>query len=311
MPTKISILQHKKVRLAYGLSALWIALLNMPLANAQEQSNVSAWMTDAARFENGEGVARDYPRALELYCLAARAGDRDAQYAMGWMYANGRGVERSDTIAARLMQLAAAQGHEHAKFMLNYLRHDPQAELPKCMLPEVHETSVEQSDSIGVGNPLAESVRILVAKLAPKYKLDPVLALAVIKVESGFNPRAISPKNAKGLMQLIPETAERFHVRNVYDPEDNIRGGMAYLRSLLDMFNDDVKLTAAAYNAGEKAVLAHRGVPPYPETRDYVQRVLALYKKPTHVYHAVAESKQTVESSQQIGLLPVSHALIK
>ena len=99
--------------------------------------------------------------------------------------------------------------------------------------------------------------------LAPKYSLDPKLVLAVIEAESNFNPKARSPKNEQGLMQLIPATAQRFGVRNVWDTEQNLRGGMAYLQWLLKHFKGDVKLALAGYNAGEKAVERHGGVPPY------------------------------------------------
>ena len=100
--------------------------------------------------------------------------------------------------------------------------------------------------------------------------------VAIIATESNFDARALSPKRAQGLMQLIPETAARFGVRNAMDPAQNIRGGMAYLRWLLAYFEGDVTLVAAAYNAGEGAVERYRGVPPYAETRAYVRRILAL-----------------------------------
>ena len=101
----------------------------------------------------------------------------------------------------------------------------------------------------------------------------PRARLAVIEAESNFNPRAVSPKNAQGLMQLIPATAVRFGVENVWDPEQNLRGGMAYLRWLLDRFDGDVRLALAGYNAGEQAVHRHGGIPPYNETQDYVRRI--------------------------------------
>jgi soluble lytic murein transglycosylase-like protein len=86
-------------------------------------------------------------------------------------------------------------------------------------------------------------------------------------------------------MQLIPATAQRFHVADPFDPESNVRGGLAYLRRLLALFDGDVQLVAAAYNAGEGAVLRHRGVPPYRETRDYVTRIARLYSLPVHRYY--------------------------
>jgi soluble lytic murein transglycosylase-like protein len=111
--------------------------------------------------------------------------------------------------------------------------------------------------------------------VAPEYHLAPQLVLAVMATESNFDPLAISPKNAQGLMQLIPDTALRFKVLRISDPAQNIRGGMAYLRWLLAYFEGDVALALAAYNAGEKAVERYRGVPPYAETRLYVRRILA------------------------------------
>jgi len=100
--------------------------------------------------------------------------------------------------------------------------------------------------------------------------------MAVIQVESNFDPNALSPKNAQGLMQLIPETAERFGVNDVWDPEQNLRGGMAYLRWLLDHFQGDVRLALAGYNAGEGAVEQHQGIPPFGETQEYVRRVTTI-----------------------------------
>lgn len=121
------------------------------------------------------------------------------------------------------------------------------------------------------------NVKSIVNKLAPDYDLDPRLVLAVIAVESNFHAGAVSPKNAQGLMQLIPDTAKRFGVRDPFNPSDNIRGGMLYLRWLLKTFNGNVSLALAGYNAGEKAVEKHKGVPPYNETRQYVQKVHKLY----------------------------------
>ena len=126
----------------------------------------------------------------------------------------------------------------------------------------------------------------IVNRLAPRYGIDPKLVMAVILVESGFNPRAQSPKNAQGLMQLIPETAQRFRVKDAFDPEENIKGGIAYLKWLLAYFKGDVALVAAAYNAGEGTVDKYRGVPPYPETQKYVKRIAQLYQKALHPYES-------------------------
>jgi len=118
----------------------------------------------------------------------------------------------------------------------------------------------------------------LVDDVAPAYGLEPKLLLAVIATESGFRAGAVSPKGAKGLMQLMPATAVRFGVRDPFDPEQNVRGGARYLNQLLRLFGNDLRLALAAYNAGEDAVMRHgRSVPPYPETQQYVTRVLGRY----------------------------------
>jgi soluble lytic murein transglycosylase-like protein len=114
----------------------------------------------------------------------------------------------------------------------------------------------------------------LIWKAAETYKVDYALVKAVIKAESNFNPSAVSRKGAKGLMQLMPGTAGVLGVTDSFHPEDNIHGGVRYLRYLLDLFNGDLKLALAAYNAGENAVLRHNGIPPYKETKTYIQRVL-------------------------------------
>jgi soluble lytic murein transglycosylase len=112
---------------------------------------------------------------------------------------------------------------------------------------------------------------------AERHGLPEHLVSAVIRVESGFNPRAVSHKGARGLMQLMPATAAMLGVRDSFDPRDNIEGGVRHLRGLIDRFNGDVPLALAAYNAGENAVLKHRGIPPYQETQDYVTRVMRHY----------------------------------
>ncbi|MFM8333480.1 MAG: transglycosylase SLT domain-containing protein [Candidatus Methylumidiphilus sp.] len=120
----------------------------------------------------------------------------------------------------------------------------------------------------------------LIEAAAYKYSLDPALLHAVIRAESGYNPEAVSPKGAAGLMQLMPATASRMGVRDRFDPQDNIEGGARYLSQLLDMFPTDVKLAVAAYNSGENAVKRHGNqIPPYSETQTYVDRVLNYYSR--------------------------------
>jgi soluble lytic murein transglycosylase len=117
----------------------------------------------------------------------------------------------------------------------------------------------------------------LINQVAAEEGVDPALVRAIIKAESNFDPHAVSRKGAQGLMQLMPGTAGRYAVENSFDPEANIRGGVRYLRFLHDMFSGRLPLALAAYNAGENVVARYNGVPPYPETRQYVARVLAFY----------------------------------
>jgi soluble lytic murein transglycosylase-like protein len=115
---------------------------------------------------------------------------------------------------------------------------------------------------------------------ARAYGLEPALIHAVISAESGYNNLARSPRGARGLMQLMPDTARRYGVTNPLDPEQNIHGGAAYLKDLLVLFGDDLQLALAAYNAGEGAVMTHGyRIPPYRETIQYVPKVMAYYKR--------------------------------
>ena len=127
--------------------------------------------------------------------------------------------------------------------------------------------------------PLGAPVKLasVVNSAAKRNHVDPALVQAVIQNESAWNPNAVSPKGAFGLMQLIPSTAERFGVGNVFDPAENIEGGTRYLRELLDRYHGDLKKSLAAYNAGEQAVARFGGVPEYPETRAYVRKVTNTY----------------------------------
>jgi soluble lytic murein transglycosylase-like protein len=123
------------------------------------------------------------------------------------------------------------------------------------------------------------TVQHLVLANARRYRLAPGLIHAVIRAESSYNPAATSPAGAQGLMQLMPGTAARYGVADSFDPVENVRGGAAYLRDLLDMFDQDLRLALAGYNAGEGAVLKHgRQIPPYAETQDYVRKVLDFFR---------------------------------
>ena len=121
------------------------------------------------------------------------------------------------------------------------------------------------------------SVDTVIQDAAKRHDMDPQLVKAVVQVESNFNPGAVSSKGAMGLMQLIPGTARRFGVGNVFNPVENVDGGVRYLKYLLTLYGGNRKLALAAYNAGEGAVQRHGGVPPYRETQNYVKKISDVY----------------------------------
>jgi hypothetical protein len=125
----------------------------------------------------------------------------------------------------------------------------------------------------------SETYDPIIEKYASNYRIDPSLIRSMIATESGFNPRAISTKGARGLMQLMPETAKRLGVNNSFDPEQNIHGGIKHLRSLLNSFNEDISLSLAAYNAGENLVQRLGRIPSIKETQDYVKSITKRYDK--------------------------------
>jgi len=250
---------------------------------AAQASPLTAKLARALAYEHGEGVPKDEKIAAALYCEAAVAGSAEGAFQLGWMYANGRGVARDDATASALLQLAAESGHRYARLTLERMG-GVHGVLPDCMRP-LQPPAVEPqfADALDDGpdpfahlSPDKQKIADLVQRIAPRYGVDPRLALAVIAVESNFNALARSVKDARGLMQLIPETAARFNVRDRYDMKENVRGGLAYLRWLLAYYQGQVALAAAAYNAGEGVVDRYGGVPPWPETRNYVSRILAL-----------------------------------
>lgn len=119
----------------------------------------------------------------------------------------------------------------------------------------------------------------IILQEASRYEIDPALVKAIIMAESGYNPRAISKKGAKGLMQLMPSTAEALGVEDIFNPEQNISGGVRYFRQLVNRFGGDVKLALAAYNAGSQKVRHYQGVPPYKSTHYYIEKVFKYYQK--------------------------------
>lgn len=249
------------------------------------KEQAAALRLEAKSLEHGDGIPRNPAKAVELYCEAARLGDVEAQYNLGWMYAMGRGIDRDDATSAYFFTMAAQQGDTLADRMLRQVG-APVAQSPACLSPPPELKDTDGHDIVAKATLEHRKVMDLVQKLAPEYGVYPRLAMAIIRAESNFNPGAISPKNAQGLMQLIPETAERFNVKKPFDPEQNIRGGLSYLRWLLAYFEGNITLVAAAYNAGEGAVNRYAGIPPYAETKGYVKRIREIFKHDQHPFDA-------------------------
>jgi soluble lytic murein transglycosylase-like protein len=132
-----------------------------------------------------------------------------------------------------------------------------------------------------LGESAVEAIDGMIDSISEQQGVDPELVRAVARAESNYNPRAVSSRGALGVMQLRPETAKRFGVVNVWDPRQNIEGGVKFLKFLTGMFPNNLPYVLAAYNAGENAVVKHRGIPPFPETRSYVRKITGVYKKGT------------------------------
>jgi soluble lytic murein transglycosylase-like protein len=143
---------------------------------------------------------------------------------------------------------------------------------------EVMDEIVEEVRAATTETTDPEGIRTLAREAAKRHGVDPALVLALISVESAFRKDAVSPKGAQGLMQLMPATAKELGVKDAFDPAQNLDGGARYLNSLLQQFKGDVRLALAAYNAGPNAVKRHKGVPPYRETRQHVEKVLERYR---------------------------------
>jgi len=217
----------------------------------------------AVRYESGTGVKQDNKRAYQLYCVAALEGDAIAARRLADIYIEGQGREADSAIASGWLRYAVETGSASAVAVDSRLAGVKPAIDPDC--PAVQ------------GTPDQAEIKTWVRLFAREYGVDPNLVLAVMAVESNYDPRALSPKGASGLMQLLPVTAKRFGVQDIWDPVQNIRGGISYLRWLIEQYSGRLRLVLSAYNAGEEAVERFNRIPPYDETKHYVMRILVRY----------------------------------
>lgn len=289
----------------------WLAILGLLFAS---QSLFANTQDEQETFDNEPLVVKDLLerasklliderdsenpwKAANLYCESARYGSAEAVYRLGMLYAFGRGVPANRDYAANLFGIASTHGHFEAQKMLETIEIKTNV-TPPCVLDAVvpeHAPAPLYDKTIG-----APAIDAYIAKLpknkrwvvdlvdtfADWYQVDSKLVLSIITAESNFYVSAQSNKDARGLMQLIPATAERFNVKNAFNASQNIKGGVKYLRWLLSYYRGDVTLAVAAYNAGERAVDRHKGVPPYKETRGYVKKVMGLYQLKRHDFDA-------------------------
>ena len=171
----------------------------------------------------------------------------------------------------------------------------------------IHLTSQQTNPSLAGFTTGNSDVDSFIVESGKRNSVDPLLLYSIMHQESTFKPRAISPKGARGLMQLMPPTASRFGVTNIWDPKQNIEGGARYMRFLLDLFSGDVRLALAAYNAGEGAVLKYGyQVPPYSETREYVRRIGERYSLLRNPDAAISLTPAQLAAAQQKAPTPLN-----
>ena len=261
--------------LLLGFVALFAATVARAAALDEEAPRVIAALEQGLAAELGVGLRKNPRLAIALYCDAGVMGSAEGFFRVGRILAKGPVFVRNPSLANAYFALAARLGHHQA--VDHYDERTGSAPLGDECGNFDSSLALEHFDLDGylsALSPAKRKISALIRRYAARYGVDVRIALAVALAESNLNAQAVSPKNAQGVMQLIPGTQDRFGVKNPFDPEANIKGGLAYLKWLKARFGGDWELVAAAYNAGEGAVERHGGVPPFRETQHYVRRVL-------------------------------------
>lgn len=269
----------------------WLSIIQV----AADEGDLAAMLELARRYQQGNGITANPEQAQYYYCRASRRGSAEGAYRLGRMLVAGEAGPANPELGLAWLRMAAGLGHIAAW-----------QEMPRTPQPAGVGGRPFCDPGQRIDAPPATAAEAWVMQkvrlLAPGYGLDPALVLAVIRAESDFRSDAVSPKGAAGLMQLMPDTARRFGVRNALAAEDNLHGGMAYLRWLLAYFRGQVGLALAGYNAGEKAVDRYNGIPPYPETTAYVAAITRMYGGIRHPFDPQLSAPSPVVRQQEAAL---------
>jgi hypothetical protein len=268
------------LRLHLVLLAAWLFLPGFSAAADEhaleaEPPRVVAALEQGLAAEIGTGLGRNPELAIALYCDAGTLGSTEGFFRIGRILTIGPAYLRNPALANAYFALAARLGHRAAMDAFNQgIESAPLEESCGSFSIGFERQRFDLGAYLSGLSPVRRRVAELIRHHAQLSGVDERFVLAVAMAESNLNASAVSPMNAQGVMQLIPATQARFGVKDAFDAESSIKGGVAYLKWLKRRFNGDWGLVAAAYNAGEGAVDRHQGIPPYRETRDYVRRVL-------------------------------------
>jgi hypothetical protein len=260
---------------------------------------VNAALEQGRAAENGIGGRKNFPLAVILYCDAAQMGSPEGFFRVGRLLATGPAFLRKPPLANAYLALAASLGHREA---VDYYQPGVENALlgDNCgeFAAQLKMPGFDMDAYIAAQPAAKRRIAALIRRHAPRYNVDVRVALGVALAESNLDSAAVSPKNAQGVMQLMLVTQGRFGVSKPFDADNNVRGGLAYLKWLKGRFGDDWALIVAAYNTGEGAVARHKGIPPYPETRRYVQRVLYFAGLAQHETDCLDSKGQSVSPRQ-------------